>query len=267
MLADLTEQKILRAVYSERQLQEVLTDFWFNHFNVFAGKSLVRVLRHRPRARRDPPACAWTSFRDLLGATAKSPAMLVYLDNAHERRARHDRAAAASATALAGCRIGHGTGGAQASEASDRDQRELRARAAGVAHARRRWRLHAAGCRQRRARVHGLDDRAACERTRAADFAFEPRLHDDGASSCWATGSQPRRQKEGEDVLDILARHPATARFIATKLVRRFVSDTPPPALVDQVAARFIADRWRSARGDADDPRRRRNSSRRTRTA
>ena len=73
-------QKILRAVYSERQLEEVLADFWFNHFNVFAGKGADAASAHRVRARRDPPARA-RHFRDLLGATAKSPAMLFYLDN------------------------------------------------------------------------------------------------------------------------------------------------------------------------------------------
>ena len=72
------------------------------------------------------------------------------------------------------------------------------------------------------------------------DFTFNPRLHDDGQKTI--LGHVIRAgggQRDGEDVLDILARHPSTARFIATKLVRRFVSDTPPPALVDRVAARF----------------------------
>ena len=76
MIADLSEQKILRAVYSERQLEEVMTDFWFNHFNVFAGKSVVRgYVTEYERDVIRPHALG--KFRDLLGATSKSPAMLV----------------------------------------------------------------------------------------------------------------------------------------------------------------------------------------------
>ena len=76
----LAAQKLTRAVYSERQLEEVLVDFWFNHFNVFAGKG--RTAGYLPDYEREairPHVCG--SFRDLLGATAKSPAMLFYLDN------------------------------------------------------------------------------------------------------------------------------------------------------------------------------------------
>ena len=85
-------------------------------------------------------------------------------------------------------------------------------------------------------------------------FTFNPRLHDTGQKVVLghvikAGGGE----SDGEQVLDILAKQPATARFIATKLARRFVSDTPPPALVDRAAARFRATRRRLARGDADD--------------
>ena len=73
------------------------------------------------------------------------------------------------------------------------------------------------------------------------EFLFEPRLHDDGEKMVLGHKIHGGGMKDGEQVLDILAAHPSTARFIATKLARRFVSDTPPPALVDRLAARFTA--------------------------
>ena len=84
VLVELSAQKIVRAVYSDRQLEEVLTDFWFNHFNVYAGKGLTRVfITEYEREAIRPHVLG--HFRDLLGATAKSPAMLFYLDNARSR--------------------------------------------------------------------------------------------------------------------------------------------------------------------------------------
>ena len=123
-------------------------------------------------------------------------------------------------------------------ERAQRAQRELRARADGAAHARRRRRLHAEGRHRGGARVHRLDDRPAARR--AAASRSTPRIHDTGEKV--VLGHVIRAgggESDGEQVLDILARHPSTARFIATKLARRFVSDTPPPALVERVAARF----------------------------
>ena len=80
VLAELAQQKLLRAVYSERQLQEVLTDFWFNHFNVDARKGSARFMLTEYERETIRPH-VFGKFRDLLGATAKSPAMLFYLDN------------------------------------------------------------------------------------------------------------------------------------------------------------------------------------------
>ena len=171
---ELGEQKILRAVYSPRQLEEVLVDFWFNHFNVFAGKGPVRgYLSDYERDAIRPHVLGW--FRDLLGAVAKSPAMLFYLDNwqsgdpqaAEDMTRRLDRIGDGSGVRG---RIGRrrleqrmgakATPEARAGQAADaaRPQRELRARADGTAHARRRRRLHAGGRRRSRPGVHGLDD-------------------------------------------------------------------------------------------------------------
>ena len=106
VFTELAQQKILRAVYSERQLKEVMVDFWFNHFNVFAGKGQTRIyLTEYERDAIRPHVLG--KFRDLLGATAKSPAMLFYLDNwrSAARGAHGPRTpATAAADSAAGCR-------------------------------------------------------------------------------------------------------------------------------------------------------------------
>jgi uncharacterized protein (DUF1800 family) len=205
VINELAQQKLVRAIYSERQLQEVLTDFWFNHFNVDARKGPDRFLVTayerdviRPRV--------LGKFRDLLEADAKSPAMLFYLDNW-----------------MSNVRKG----------LNENYGREL-------------MELHTLGV------DGGYTQRDVTEIARAftgwtidkprqgGGFRFEPRLHDDGEKI--VLGHRIKAgggMRDGEQVLDILAEHPSTARFIATKLVRRFVSDTPPPSLVDRAAARF----------------------------
>jgi uncharacterized protein (DUF1800 family) len=219
VMLELSSQKLLRAVYSERQLQEVLTDFWFNHFNVDARKGPDRFLVTayerdviRPRV--------FGSFRDLLGATAKSPAMLFYLDN---WMSTADSARPAQSPTGKGARRG----------LNENYAREL-------------MELHTLGV------DGGYTQKDVTEVARAfsgwtidrprdgGDFRFAPRLHDDGdkiilGHSIPAGGGE----SDGERVLDQLAEHPSTARFIATKLARRFVSDTPPKGLVDRAAARF----------------------------
>ena len=242
VVVELSEQKLLRAIYSERQLQEVLTDFWFNHFNVDARKGADRfMLTEYEREVIRPHVLG--KFRDLLEATAKSPAMLFYLDNwmsadpngphAEMRAPRVGARAVRPPDVMAQPpRMP-----AQGKNAPERAERKLRPGADGAPHARRRWRLHAAGCHRSGARVH----RWTIQNPRqGGGFQFEPRLHDAGRKVVLghvikAGGGE----HDGEEVLDILAKHPSTARFIATKLVRRFVSDTPPPALVDRAAARF----------------------------
>jgi uncharacterized protein (DUF1800 family) len=221
---ELQQQKILRAVYSTRQLQEVLVDFWFNHFNVDARKGADRfMLTEYERDVIRPHV--FGKFRDLLGATAKSPAMLFYLDNwmsvdpngLHLAFARA-RLARPNPNMPKGLNENYG--------------REL-------------MELHTLGV------DGGYTQQDVTEVARAftgwtidqprqgGGFLFDPRRHDDGKKRVLGHVINGRGQRDGEDVLDILAKHPSTARFIATKLVRRFVSDTPPPALVDRVAARF----------------------------
>jgi uncharacterized protein (DUF1800 family) len=232
VLSELGEQKVLRAVYSERQLQEVLADFWFNHFNVDARKNRTRfLLTEYERDAIRPHVLG--SFRELLGATAKSPAMLFYLDN------WMSAAPAARPAPMRGA-------GAPVQD------RPKAPRGVNENYARELMELHTLGV------DGGYTQQDVTEVARAftgwtivpprqgSGFRFEPRMHDTGQKIVLghvikAGGGE----SDGEQVLDILAAHPSTARFIATKLARRFVGDVPPPALIDRAAARF-----RETRGD-----------------
>ncbi len=239
VVLELGEQKLLRAVYSERQLQEVLTDFWFNHFNVDARKGPVRFML--PEYEREvirPHVLG--KFRELLEATAKSPAMLFYLDNwmSADPNGPHPQ--------LPRPRIVRGPFGPLLVQPPPRPPAPNAPKGLNENYARELMELHTLG-------VDGgysqkdVTEVARCftgwtiDKPRAGGgFVFRPALHDEGQKI--VLGHVIKRggdQSDGERVLDILAAHPSTARFIATKLVRRFVSDVPPPSLVDRVAQRF----------------------------
>jgi uncharacterized protein (DUF1800 family) len=228
VLTDLEEAKLLRAIYSERQLEEVLVDFWFNHFNVFAGKGQTR--NYISAYERDViRAYVFGSFRDMLGASAQHPAMLFYLDNWLSSGAA--ATGAAGATRAAGV-----TGAARARRSSGLNEN----------YARELLELHTLG-------VDGgytQDDIIHVARAftgwtmrprEGTGFLFVPTLHDRNDKTVLGQAISGGGIREGEQVLDIVAAHPSTARHIATKLTIKFVSDTPPPALVDRAAARFTA--------------------------
>jgi uncharacterized protein (DUF1800 family) len=231
--------KLARAVASERQLQEVMTDFWENHFSVFIGKSPSRfsmieydrdVIRPRALGR----------FRDLLGAVAKSPQMLFYLDNwqsgvdsAHpnilEQRIEARRASATDPLVQSLATLPR-----------------RRPRGLNENYARELMELHTLGV------DGGYTQKDVQEVARAltgwsidapnlgGGFIFRPEQHDAGEKVVLGrTIAAGRGVEDGEEVLDILARAPATARFITTKLARHFVSDDPPPPLVDRCAKTF----------------------------
>jgi len=236
VLAELSAQKILRAVYSERQLQEVLVDFWFNHFNVFVGKGADRLyVGDYERSVIQPRV--FGRFRDLLGAVAQSPAMLFYLDNwlstdpngVHP--ARPVRAPSGMAARRpAGLPPRPGAARAGLNENYARELMELHTLGVDGGYTQRDV-TEVARCFTGWT-IAGPNDGGA--------FTFDPRRHDEGQKMVLghvikAGGGR----SDGEQVLDILASHPATARFISTKLVRRFVADNPPPSLVDRAAARF----------------------------
>jgi uncharacterized protein (DUF1800 family) len=242
VVVELSDQKILRAVYSERQLQEVLTDFWFNHFNVDARKGPDRfMLTEYEREVIRPRVLG--KFHDLLEADAKSPAMLFYLDNwmSADPNGPHKQPMAAP-------RVGRGRFGGLMFPPAARPNAQGKNAPKGLNenYGRELMELHTLGV------DGGYTQKDVTEVARAftgwtiqnprlgGGFRFEPRIHDEGQKIVLghvikAGGGE----RDGEQVLDILAKHPSTARFIATKLVRRFVSDTPPPALVDRAAARF----------------------------
>src|SRR5689334_11711094 len=210
-LAEMQQARILRAVYSDRQLEVVLTDFWMNHFNVFAGKVEDFVLVSELERDTIRPY-VFGRFRDMLGAVAKSPAMLVFLDNYLN---------------------GAPTGKPPKIGLNENYAREL-------------MELHTLGVDGGYTQAD-VKEVARCFTGWTVKkihedpvFFFDPKRHDRGAKVVLghripAGGGI----EDGELVLDLVAHHPATARFIATKLARRFVSDTPPPALIDRAAKTF----------------------------
>ncbi len=201
VIEQLQGQKIIRAIYSEQQLQEVMVDFWFNHFNVDAGKEGVHfVITGYERDAIRPNV--FGKFRDLLLATAKHPAMLQYLDNARSSAAGINENYARELMEL------HTLGVDGGYLQKDVEQ---------VARAFSGWTVDAAG----------------------NSFEYRDNIHVPGDKVLLEQTIPSGGYKEGEAVLEILSHHPSTARFIASKLVRRFVSDEPPATLVNKVARVF----------------------------
>ena len=242
VVEELAMAKVARAVYSERQLQQVMDDFWFNHFNVFAGKGEDRwFLTSYERDVIQPRAMG--KFKDLLTATAKSPAMLFYLDNflSADPRAAERMAAERAARQM---RRG-GFGRPWPPRAAPQQQAKKNARGLNENYGRELMELHTLG-------VDGgytqkdVTEVARCftgwtiEKPREyGDFKFDERMHDPDPKMVLGKKIHAGGMKDGEQVIELLARHPSTAKFISTKLARRFVSDNPPAALVSRMAQTF----------------------------
>jgi uncharacterized protein (DUF1800 family) len=263
LTGELQMSRILRATYSERQLQEVMVDFWTNHFNVFAGKGADRwLLISYDRDTIRPHTLG--KFYDLLLADAESPAMLFYLDNfqsvsPNAQLGPQQRPGAARGPLAQLMRMGNNPQQQRPQQQQRRGINENYARelmelhtlgvdggytqkdVQEVARCFTGWTIFAprgAGAAAQAITNGRLADRL---RTDAGKFFFNPRAHDDGEKIVLghkipAGGGA----KDGLMVLDIVAHHPATAKFIATKLVRHFVSDDAPPSLVDRVAQTFL---------------------------
>jgi uncharacterized protein (DUF1800 family) len=237
VVMELSAQKVLRAAYSDRQLEEVMTDFWFNHFNVFAGKGATQqYLTEYERDTIRPHV--FGKFRELLEATAKSPAMLFFLDNWQSADPDAEARRQQMRTRF-GARFPGRTPPPQANQQRQR-------RGLNENYGRELMELHTLGVdggytQQDVVNVARAFTGWTIDQPRQGGaFRFEPRLHDEKEKV--VLGHKIKAgggQSDGEQVLDILARHPSTAKFIATKLARRFVSDNPPAALVDRAAARF----------------------------
>jgi uncharacterized protein (DUF1800 family) len=232
-VTELLSARVARAVASERQLDEVMVDFWLNHFNVFIGKGQLRYyLPDYEREAIRPHALG--RFRDVLGAVAKSPAMLLYLDNAQSVA---DSGRETAASAARGRRAARGLQGGPL----------RRARGLNENYARELLELHTLGV------DGGYTQQDVIEVARALTgwtvqpprqgggaFLFRPEAHDAEAKTVLGHRlGAGRGIEDGEQVLDLVARHPSTARFIARKLAVRFVADEPPDDLVDRAAATF----------------------------
>ncbi|MFZ0799410.1 MAG: DUF1800 domain-containing protein [Terriglobales bacterium] len=231
---ELMQAKLLRAIYSERQLDEVMTDFWFNHFNVFINKGADRyLLTSYERDAIRPHVLG--KFEDLLVATAKSPAMLFYLDNWLSVGPDSE-----IALGIAPHRHGYGPGpgnhprkGKQASGLNENYGREL-------------MELHTlsvnGGYTQKDVtEVAKVFTGWTLEQPKkGGDFRFEPRMHEPGDKIVLGHRIKQNGEKEGLQVLHMLAHNPKTAHFISQKLAMRFVCDDPPSALVDRMTQTFL---------------------------
>ena len=239
VVEELVENKLLRAVYSERQFQEVMTDFWFNHFNVFLGKGADRyLLTSYERDVIRPHTMG--KFEDLLVATAQSPAMLFYLDNwlsvgpnsdfangiPKRRNNRNWRRRERNRVPVKQAKSGRGG-------LNENYGREL-------------MELHTLGV------DGGYTQKDVTEVARiftgwplkqpkqGGGFTFEDRMHEPGDKMVLGHRIKSKGEKEGLEMLHLLAHHPSTAKFVCTKLAVRFVSDNPPPVLVDRMAQTFL---------------------------
>ena len=272
VVQQLQAAKILRAAYSERQLQEVMTDFWFNHFNVYVQKGFDRILTTSYERDVIRPH-VFGKFEDLLRQTAESPAMLFYLDNwmsaspnARMTQVRNQDIFRPMRRQLLGgfgrprignpAEINNGRNpnaqlpreNSQQGQLNKNGQVPKRAqRGLNENYAREIMELHTLG-------VDGgytqkdVQEVARCltgwtirNPRNGGEFFFNPSMHDDGekvvlGQKIPAGGGK----KDGEMVIKILAHHPSTAKFISTKLARKFVSDNPPPSLIDRLSQTFL---------------------------
>lgn len=258
LVSEIESARVARAVGSNRQLQEVMTDFWENHFNVFVGKSPVEAfyLADYDRTIRDH---ALGRFRDLLGAVAHSPAMLEYLDNAQSRA--NPGEPTLGAVGRRGMVVARGAGRAPGVEAiiirrnlNPQQAQQLKQRAAAAKktglnenYGRELMELHTLGV------DGGYTQQDVIEAARAltgwtvrppaqgGGYIFRPEWHDAGEKTFLGHRlAAGRGEEDGEDVLDIIARSPSTAHFISQELARRFVSDSPSTALVDRAAQTYM---------------------------
>ncbi|MEC7847278.1 MAG: DUF1800 domain-containing protein [Gemmatimonadota bacterium] len=273
ILDGLATTRITNAVHSERQIEEMMTAFWYDHFNVFWGKDATRLLVPGYERNAIRPH-VFGKFEDMVLATAQHPAMLFYLDNfqsaapdsslqARERRdanARRMRRMPAQARA-------------QATQRMEEQQRRRPRPGLNENYARELLELHTLGVDggytqadvidvariltgwtfgEQRSRMQMRQTQASYEDGRlvlpdtdyeeAYRFRFRPEFHDTGEKTVMGRVFEAGAgHEEGVELIRMLAHHPSTARHIATQLATRFVADKPPLALVDHLAAVFLA--------------------------
>ena len=221
--AETQGSRLLRDIYSERQLEAVMTDFWLNHFNVFSGASgqMPSVL---PDYEKTIRSLALGKFEDLLIATAQSPAMLLYLNNATSMGPQ----------SLAAVRARKNPKNKQDLGLNENYAREL-------------MELHTLGVNGGYTQ-HDVTEVAKVFTGWTLDrpydggaYNFNVNRHEPGPKTVLGQTIAPSGEEEGYQVLHLLATNPATAHFISLELAQRFVSDTPPPAMVNRMAKAFQA--------------------------
>ncbi len=230
VVSELLAERLTRDIYSNAQLQEVMTDFWLNHFNIYLHKNELMPYYLTGYARETIRPYALGKFQDLLEAVAHSPAMLIYLDNA-QSTGPHSLAAKRFA------------------RASFRRPRLRRQQPPGLNenYARELMELHTVG-------VNGGYTQAdviqvarvltgwTVERPlMGGNFLFNPNRHEPGAKKVMGKKIKGHGEQQGEALLHMLASSPATGHFLSQELAVRFVSDNPPPALVDRMAKTYLA--------------------------
>lgn len=273
--SELVTNKLVRACESNRQLFEVMVDFWTNHFNIDASKVRSSILIDDSTVIRP---FAMGKFRDLLMATATSPAMMLYLDNAQSVAAQANqsvarplqtltfdqvRAAADRGQPAASMVVSRATEISKAQNISiEEAYKKIQAQRANAEtrprvglnenYARELMELHTLGV------DGGYSQKDVTEVARCltgwgikggrggAEFEFHPKLHDRGDKTVLGTQIPSGGGiEDGEMVLTMLASHPSTMRFVSTKLCRRFISDNPPPSVVSK-----CVDTWKKTDGD-----------------
>jgi uncharacterized protein (DUF1800 family) len=201
----LQQATLLRQVYSRRGLYEVMVEFWSDHFNISLDKGDCTFLKTVDDREVIRPHVLGR-FHDLLWASAHSPAMLVYLDNQSNQRGAPNENYARELMELHTLGIDGGY--------TQNDVMQLARCLTGWSVKDHFWR---------------------------GDFVFRPDLHDDGSKIFLGQTIPPAGQAEAEDVLERLASHPTTARYLSTKLARRLLADLPPPQIVEAAAQVFLA--------------------------
>jgi uncharacterized protein (DUF1800 family) len=241
VIEELSMAKISRAIYSERQLQQVMDDFWLNHFNVYAGKGEVKwYLTSYERDVIQPHT--FGKFKDLVTATAKSPAMLFYLDNYLSADPNAAQRQAQQKAMRQARRNPYGYGAPPPRPQNSKKQQ----RGLNENYGRELMELHTLGV------DGGYTQKDVTEVARSFTgwtiekprenpvFKFDEKLHDPATKHVLGKKISAENMKDGEQVIELLSKQPATAKFISTKLARRFVSDNPPPALVDRMSKTFL---------------------------
>jgi hypothetical protein len=201
---ELRQATLMRQIYSKRQLYEIMVEFWSDHFNIFIEKGngfYLKTVDDREVIRKH----ALGNFRDLVWASAHSPAMLIYLDNQANEKSHPNENYARELMELHTLGVDGGY--------TQKDVMELARCLTG-------WNVK--------------------EHFWLGDFVFKDDLHDTGEKNVLGLSIQPSGIKEAEQVIEMLAGHPSTAKFISTKLARRFIADDPPQQLIEKAAQTFL---------------------------